>query len=59
MDLKKGAVSKRWSRLKQSMEKGETPGGSECKFLWLCLRHLKRDQVCTHCRCCPCDMNAC
>jgi hypothetical protein len=38
MDLKKGAVSKRWSRLKTSMEKGESPGGSIYNFLWLCLK---------------------
>jgi hypothetical protein len=45
MDLKKGAVSKRWSRLKQSMEKGETPSGSVYTFLWLCVKHSTRDKV--------------
>ncbi|KAH7068865.1 hypothetical protein BKA63DRAFT_569736 [Paraphoma chrysanthemicola] len=45
MDLKKGAVSKRWSRLKQSMEKGETPAGSVYAFLWLCLKHSTRDKT--------------
>jgi hypothetical protein len=45
MDLKKGAVSKRWSRLKTSMEKGETPNGSAYKFLWICLKHSTRDKV--------------
>jgi hypothetical protein len=45
MDLKKGAVSKRWSRLKMSMEKGETPSGSAYKFLWICLKHSTRDKV--------------
>jgi hypothetical protein len=47
MDLKKGAVSKRWSRLKTSMEKGESPGGSVYNFLWLCLKHSNRDKVST------------
>jgi hypothetical protein len=50
MDLKKGAVSKRWSRLKKAMENGEAPGGSVYKFLWLCLRHSDRDKVSTHCQ---------
>jgi hypothetical protein len=45
MNLKKGAVSKRWSRLKQSLEKGETPSGSVYTFLWLCLKHSSRDKV--------------
>jgi hypothetical protein len=45
MDLKKGAVSKRWSRLKQSMDKGQTPSGSVYKFLWLCVKHSARDKV--------------
>ncbi|KAF2032613.1 hypothetical protein EK21DRAFT_109685 [Setomelanomma holmii] len=44
MDLKKGAVTKRWSRLKQSMEKGEQPGGPVYQFLWLCLKHSTRDK---------------
>jgi hypothetical protein len=47
MDLKKGAVSKRWSRLKTSMDKGETPNGSAYKFLWICLKHSTRDKVST------------
>jgi hypothetical protein len=45
MNLNKGAVTKRWSRLKQSMEKGETPSGSVYQFLWLCVKHAKRDKV--------------
>ncbi|KAF2855764.1 hypothetical protein T440DRAFT_535948 [Plenodomus tracheiphilus IPT5] len=44
MELKPGAVSKRWSRLKQSMEKGETPATSCYPFLWLCVKHNKRDK---------------
>jgi hypothetical protein len=47
MNLKKGAVSKRWSRLKKSMENGETPSGSVYKFLWLCVKHSARDKVST------------
>lgn len=45
MNLKKEAVTKRWSRLKQSMKKGETPSGSVYTFLWLCLKHSSRDKV--------------
>ncbi|KAH9874616.1 hypothetical protein IAQ61_003806 [Plenodomus lingam] len=43
MDLKSGAVSKRWYRLKQSMDKGETPAASNYPFLWLCVKHDKRE----------------
>ncbi|EAT78698.1 hypothetical protein HBI56_170940 [Parastagonospora nodorum] len=45
LDLKKGAVSKRWSRLKNSMDAGEAPGPSVYKFLWLCIKHSTRDKV--------------
>lgn len=45
MDLKSGAVSKRWYRLKQSMDKGETPAASNYPFLWLCVKHDKREHV--------------
>jgi hypothetical protein len=45
LDLKKGAVSKRWSRLKKSMDAGEAPGPSVYKFLWLCIKHSTRDKV--------------
>ncbi|CAO2654916.1 Nn.00g116490.m01.CDS01 [Neocucurbitaria sp. VM-36] len=45
LELKKGAVTKRWSRLKQSMEKGESPGGSTYQFLWLCVKHSTRDKA--------------
>lgn len=51
MDLNKGAVSKRWSRMKKSMEQGEAPTGSAYKFLWLCLKHSNRDKVSAYCRC--------
>ncbi|KAL1798694.1 hypothetical protein ACET3X_002731 [Alternaria dauci] len=44
LDLKKGAVTKRWSRLKQAMEKNEVPGGITYQFLWLCVKHHTRTQ---------------
>jgi len=43
MELSKGAVSKRWSRLKKTMQAGDTPTGSVYNFLWLCVKHSKRD----------------
>jgi len=49
MELNKGAVSKRWSRLKKAMEDSNPPGGSVYKFLWLCLKHSNRDKASTHC----------
>jgi hypothetical protein len=45
MDLKKGAVSKRWSRLKTSMDANQTPTASVYKFLWLCVKHSTREKV--------------
>ncbi|KAH7398462.1 hypothetical protein BKA66DRAFT_546026 [Pyrenochaeta sp. MPI-SDFR-AT-0127] len=42
LDLKKGAVSKRWSRLKLAMEKGEKPSSATYQFLWHCVQHNKR-----------------
>jgi hypothetical protein len=45
MDLKKGAVTKRWSRLKTSMDANQTPNGSVYRFLWLCVKHSTRDKV--------------
>jgi hypothetical protein len=45
MKLKKGAIMKRWSRLKKSMQDGQKPGGSVYQFLWLCVKHSKRDKV--------------
>ncbi|KAG9194673.1 hypothetical protein G6011_04708 [Alternaria panax] len=44
LDLKKGAVTKRWSRLKQAMKKNEAPGGTTYQFLWLCVKHHTRTQ---------------
>jgi hypothetical protein len=38
---------KRWSRLKQAVDKGEVPGASAYQFLWLCLKHSTRDKVST------------
>ncbi|KAF1846578.1 uncharacterized protein K460DRAFT_126464 [Cucurbitaria berberidis CBS 394.84] len=43
LQLNKGAVSKRWSRLKKSMENGESTSGSTYQFLWLCVKHSKDD----------------
>jgi hypothetical protein len=45
MDLKKGAVSKRWSRLKTSMDANQIPTASVYTFLWLCVKHSTRDKV--------------
>lgn len=45
MELSKAAVSKRWSRLKQAVQKGESPSGSSYQFLWLCVKHSSRDKV--------------
>lgn len=45
MNLNKGAVSKRWSRLKQAMDKGGDPSGSTYEFLWLCVKHSNRAGV--------------
>jgi hypothetical protein len=47
MDLKKGAVTKRWSRLKKAMENEEAPGPSVYKFLWLCVKHSSPNKVST------------
>jgi hypothetical protein len=49
MDLKKGAVTKRWSRLTKVMENGEAPSPSVYKFLWLCVKHSSRDKVIASC----------
>ncbi|KAF2010070.1 hypothetical protein BU24DRAFT_473253 [Aaosphaeria arxii CBS 175.79] len=39
LDLKIGAVTKRWSRLKQAMKAGTVPNDSAYPFLWLCVKH--------------------
>ncbi|KAF1993008.1 hypothetical protein P154DRAFT_107178 [Amniculicola lignicola CBS 123094] len=44
LDLKPGAVSKRWSRLKQGMEKGNPPATAH-PFLWLCMKHSTREKA--------------
>ncbi|KAL5115659.1 hypothetical protein ACEQ8H_006458 [Pleosporales sp. CAS-2024a] len=55
MQLSRGAVSKRWSRLKKAMEQGEAPGPSVYRFLWLCVKHSNRDkslnwnEIAAHC----------
>jgi hypothetical protein len=43
--LEKGAATKRWSRLKQAMEKGEEPVSANYGFLWLLVKHSTRDKV--------------
>jgi hypothetical protein len=48
LELKNGAVTKRWSRLKQAMNEGKTPGPSAYEFLWLLVKHSARDKVCSH-----------
>ncbi|RMZ72604.1 exocyst complex component exo84 [Pyrenophora seminiperda CCB06] len=44
MDLNKKAVCKRWSRLRQTLDKGEQPSPWTYQFLWLCVKHSTRDQ---------------
>ncbi|KAH8728773.1 hypothetical protein GQ44DRAFT_757182 [Phaeosphaeriaceae sp. PMI808] len=44
MDLNKGAVTKRWTRLRNAMENHQQPSGSVYKFLWLCVKHSTRDK---------------
>jgi hypothetical protein len=39
LKLEKGAATKRWSRLKQSVEKGEDPPASAQQLLWLMLKN--------------------
>ncbi|KAJ4990292.1 hypothetical protein SVAN01_04174 [Stagonosporopsis vannaccii] len=45
LNLEKGAASKRWSRLRQAMGKGEKPADSSYNLLWLLLKHSDRDKV--------------
>ncbi|KAH7116073.1 hypothetical protein B0J11DRAFT_571812 [Dendryphion nanum] len=45
LDIKKGATTKRWSRIKIAMASGKNPGGSAYQFLWLCLKHSTRDKA--------------
>ncbi|KAF3044025.1 hypothetical protein E8E12_006916 [Didymella heteroderae] len=42
LNLDKGAVAKRWSRLKQAMDKQEKPAASNEELLWLMLEHSER-----------------
>lgn len=44
LDLEKGAATKRWSRLKQSVEKGEDLPGSAQQLLWLMLKNSDMTQ---------------
>lgn len=45
LNLNKGAVTKRWSRLKTAMEKQQTPSSSSYPFLWLCVKHNTHTNV--------------
>ncbi|KZM25880.1 hypothetical protein ST47_g2942 [Ascochyta rabiei] len=45
LQLEKGAVTKRWSRLKQAMDKGVEPARSNHEFLWLMVKHSARDKA--------------
>ncbi|XP_014562763.1 hypothetical protein COCVIDRAFT_83326 [Bipolaris victoriae FI3] len=42
LDLNKGAVMKRWSRLKSAVERQQTSSSSSYPFLWLCAKHSTR-----------------
>ena len=45
LGLEKGAATKRWSRLKQAMEKGEILTSSNHQFLWILIKHSARGKV--------------
>lgn len=45
LDLQKGAVTKRWSRLKKSIEAGEKATSANHEFLWLMVKHSTRKKV--------------
>ncbi|ORY18998.1 hypothetical protein BCR34DRAFT_472521 [Clohesyomyces aquaticus] len=45
LDLKPGATSKRWSRLKQAMNENKPPGPTAYQFLWLCIKHCKEGKA--------------
>ncbi|KAF3052540.1 hypothetical protein E8E11_002742 [Didymella keratinophila] len=44
LELEKGAVTKRWSRLKQAMDKQEKPAASNEQLLWLMVKHSEREK---------------
>ncbi|KAF2129474.1 hypothetical protein P153DRAFT_431425 [Dothidotthia symphoricarpi CBS 119687] len=44
LSLNKGAATKRWSRLKNAMDKGDAPSASSYAFLWLCVKYSSRDK---------------
>ncbi|KAJ4346076.1 hypothetical protein N0V95_005751 [Ascochyta clinopodiicola] len=45
LELKKDAVTKRWSRIKLAMEKGDEPASSSNALLWLMVKHSARDKA--------------
>ncbi|KAF2787601.1 hypothetical protein K505DRAFT_124034 [Melanomma pulvis-pyrius CBS 109.77] len=45
LDLKHGAVTKRWSRLKAAMNEGKAAAPSAYEFLWLCVKHSTREKA--------------
>ncbi|KAF2491999.1 hypothetical protein BU16DRAFT_100497 [Lophium mytilinum] len=47
--LKKGAVTKRWSRLQKAIKDGANPGPSAHEFLWLLVKHTNGEagKVCS------------
>lgn len=45
LELEKVAVTKRWSRLKLSINKGEKPDASNEQLLWLMVKHSERKKV--------------
>lgn len=42
LNLKKGATSMRWTRLKKAIEKGKPPGPAAHQFLWLAVKNSTR-----------------
>ena len=46
LNLKKGATSMRWTRLKKAIEKGKPPGPAAHQFLWLAVKNSTRVKVC-------------
>ncbi len=46
LNLNMGAVSKRWSRLKQAMDAGKHPGPTAYELLWKAIKYSRvKDKV--------------
>ncbi|KAF2744235.1 hypothetical protein M011DRAFT_379814, partial [Sporormia fimetaria CBS 119925] len=45
LDLKKGATTKRWSRLKKAMEEGKDGGPAAQQLLWLMMKYSTREKA--------------